>query len=78
MVETILITLLIVAISLVLLGVKSIFTKGGKFPNGHVSGNKAFASERNRMRTVARSRSTKEAAFFSINELEKALNDSMN
>ena len=40
MVETILITLLIVAISLVLLGVKVFFTKGGKFPNGHVSGNK--------------------------------------
>ncbi len=42
MVETILITLLIVAISLVLLGVKVFFTKGGKFPNGHVSGNKAL------------------------------------
>lgn len=40
MVETILITLLIVAISLLLLGVKVFFTKGGKFPNGHVSGNK--------------------------------------
>ena len=37
MVETILITLLIVAISLLLLGVKVFFTKGGKFPNGHVS-----------------------------------------
>lgn len=42
MVETILITLLIVAISLALLGVKVFFTKGGKFPNGHVSGNKAL------------------------------------
>ena len=42
MVETILITLLIVAISLVLLGVKVFFTKGGKFPNGHVSGSKAL------------------------------------
>ena len=42
MVETILITLLIVAISLVLLGVKVFFTNGGKFPNGHVSGNKTL------------------------------------
>ena len=42
MVETILITLLIVAISLVLLGVKVFLTKGWKFPNGHVSGNKAL------------------------------------
>lgn len=42
MVETILITLLIVAISLLLLGVKVFFTKSGKFPNGHVSGNKAL------------------------------------
>ena len=60
MVETILITLLIVAISLVLLGVKVFFTKGGKFPNGHVSGNK------------------QKKPRFSIDELEKALNDSMN
>lgn len=42
MLNTILITLLIVAICLVLLGVKVFFTKNGKFPNGHVSGNKAL------------------------------------
>lgn len=42
MLDTILITLLIVAICLVLLGVKVFFTKNGKFPNGHVSGNKAL------------------------------------
>ena len=59
MVETILITLLIVAISLLLLGVKVFFTKGGKFPNGHVSGNKELRKK-------------------GIDELEKALNDSMN
>ena len=62
MVETILITLLIVAISLVLLGVKVFFTKGGKFPNGHVS----------------QDREAQKKPRFSINELEKALNDSMN
>lgn len=42
MLETILITLLIVAICVLLLGVKVFFVKGGKFPNGHVSGNKAL------------------------------------
>ena len=40
--STLLITLLIVAICIVLLGVKVFFVKGGKFPNGHVSGNKAM------------------------------------
>ena len=42
MLDTILITLLIVAICIVLLGVKVFFVKGGRFPNGHVSGNKAM------------------------------------
>jgi len=42
MLDTILITLLIVAICIVLLGVKVFFVKGGRFPNGHVSGNKAI------------------------------------
>ena len=34
MLDTILITLLIVAICIVLLGVKVFFVKGGRFPNG--------------------------------------------
>lgn len=40
MFETILITLLIVAVCIALLGVNLFFVKGGKFPNTHVSGNK--------------------------------------
>ncbi|MDO4779435.1 MAG: hypothetical protein Q3992_00235 [Bacteroides sp.] len=40
MIDTVIITLLIVAISLILLGVNIFFIKGKKFPNGHVSGNK--------------------------------------
>ncbi len=40
MLNTLLITLLIVAISLTFLGLKVFFTKDGRFPNGHVSGNK--------------------------------------
>lgn len=42
MLKTLLITLLIVAISVVLLCVKIIFVKGGRFPNSHVSGSKAM------------------------------------
>ena len=68
MLDTILITLLIVAICIVLLGVKVFFVKGGRFPNGHVSGNKAM---RDRGIGCVQSR-------FSIDELAKALNVSMN
>ena len=77
MVETILITLLIVAISLVLLGVKVFFTKGGKFPNGHVSGNKALR-QKGIGCAQSQDREAQKKPRFSINELEKALNDSMN
>ncbi|HJC93314.1 MAG TPA: hypothetical protein H9752_03675 [Candidatus Phocaeicola excrementigallinarum] len=42
MLKTILITLLIVAISMVFLSVKVILKKNGRFPNTHVSGNKAM------------------------------------
>ena len=45
MLGTLLITLLIVAICIVLLGVKVFFVKGGKFPNGHVSGIKRCGIE---------------------------------
>ena len=74
MLYTILITLLIVAICLGLLGIKVFFTKGGKFPNGHVSGNKAL---RERGISCAQSQAQKKRRF-SIDEIEKALNDSMN
>lgn len=45
MLDTILITLLIVAICIVLLGVKVFFVKGGRFPNGHVSAIRQCAIE---------------------------------
>lgn len=38
-----LLTLGIVAIVVLLLGVRVFFTKNGKFPNSHVGGNKAMA-----------------------------------
>lgn len=40
MIKLFLITLLIVGVAMLCLGVKVFFTKGGKFPNTHVSGNK--------------------------------------
>ena len=42
MLKTILITLLIVAISMALLSVKILVKKNGRFPNTHVGGSKAM------------------------------------
>ena len=77
MLGTLLITLLIVAICIVLLGVKVFFVKGGKFPNGHVSGNKALR-ERGISCAQSQDREAQKKRRFSIDEIEKALNDSMN
>ena len=77
MLGTLLITLLIVAICIVLLGVKVFFVKGGKFPNGHVSGNKAMR-DRGIGCVQSQDREAQKKSRFSIDELEKALNDSMN
>lgn len=77
MLYTLLITLLIVAICLVLLGVKVFFTKGGKFPNGHVSGNKAL---RDKGISCAQSqdREAQAKSGNSIDEYEKTLNNNIN
>ena len=75
MLGTLLITLLIVAICIVLLGVKVFFVKGGKFPN--VSGNKAMR-DRGIGCVQSQDREAQKKSRFSIDELEKALNDSMN
>ena len=76
MLGTLLITLLIVAICIVLLGVKVFFVKGGKFPNGHVSGNKAMR-DRGIGCVQSQDREAQKKSRFSIDELEKALNDSL-
>ena len=73
MLDTILITLLIVAICIVLLGVKVFFVKGGR----HVSGNKAMR-DRGIGCAQSQDREAQRKSRFSIDELEKALNDSMN
>ncbi|MEG0947951.1 MAG: hypothetical protein RR212_06275 [Bacteroidales bacterium] len=42
MLETLIISGLIVGIAFVLLAVKILFVKGGQFPNTHISGNKSL------------------------------------
>ena len=77
MVETILITLLIVAICVLLLGVKVFFVKGVRFPIGHVSGNKALRKKGIGC-VQSQDRAAQKKSRFSIDELEKALNESVN
>lgn len=72
MLETILITLLIVAISLLLLGMKVFFTRGGKFPNGHVSGNERFRKKGIGC-AQSQDREARKKPRFSLDELEKNL-----
>lgn len=40
--KTIILSLIIVAIAVAFLGIRVFFSKKGKFPNSHVSGNKAL------------------------------------
>lgn len=77
MLNTLLLVLLIVGVSVLLLGVRVFFVKGGKFPNTHVSGNKAL--QRRGIGCVqSQDREAQRKPRFSIDELEKALNNSMN
>lgn len=77
MIETILITVLIVAICMALLGVKILFIKGGRFPNTHISGSKAM---RKRGITCVQSqdREARQKTRFSFSDVEKSLNDTIN
>ena len=45
MLATIVITLCIIAISMLLLGVKILFKKNGQFPQTHMSGNRALTKQ---------------------------------
>ncbi|BDW79301.1 hypothetical protein BFINE_50960 [Bacteroides finegoldii DSM 17565] len=56
---------------------ESILYEGGKFPNGHVSGNKALRKKGIGC-AQSQDREAQKKPRFSIDELEKALNDSMN
>lgn len=72
MLEIILITLLIVAFCIILLGVKVLFVKGGKFPNTHVSGNKAMRKQGIGC-VQSQDREAQRKTRFSLDEIEKAL-----
>ncbi len=72
MLDTLLITLLIVAICVLLLGVRIFFVKGGKFPNTHVSGNKALR-DKGIGCVQSQDREARRKRPFSIDELEESL-----
>ena len=72
MLDTILITLLIVAICVLLLGVRVFFVKGGKFPNTHVSGNKALR-DKGIGCVQSQDREARRKRPFSIDEVEQSL-----
>lgn len=42
MLKTLLVTFVLIAIAIVLLGVKVLFVKGGKFPSGHTGSSEAL------------------------------------
>ena len=56
---------------------ESILYEGWKFPNGHVSGNKTLR-QKGIGCAQSQDREAQKKPRFSIDELEKALNDSMN
>lgn len=74
MLKTIVITLLIVAVCVVLLGVNIFFRKNGKFPNTHVSGNKALRKKGIGC-VQSQDREAQKKPRFSITEVEKALKE---
>ncbi|MCD7898870.1 MAG: hypothetical protein LUH22_03075 [Bacteroides sp.] len=77
MVVTILITLLIVAICLVLLAVKIVFIRGGKFPNTHISGNKAL-TKKGIGCVQSQDREAQKKRLLSFKDTEKAVFDGLN
>ena len=70
MLYTILITLLIVAICLALLAIRMLLVKGGKFPNGHVSGNKTLR-DKGIGCVQSQDRAAQQESILSIEELEQ-------
>ena len=72
MLYSVLLILLIVAISVLLLGVKVFFVKGGRFPNSHVSGSKAMR-QRGIGCVQSQDREAQRKPRFSIEEIERAV-----
>ena len=72
MLKTILITVLIVAICIALLSVKLLFKKNGRFPNTHVSGNKALREKRQSVCVQSQDREARRPNPHAIAERERA------
>jgi len=77
MLVTFLTSLLIVAICIVLLAVKILFVRGGKFPNTHVSGSKAMR-ERGIGCVQSQDREARQKRRLTFKDMEQAVNDSLN
>ncbi|MCD8167070.1 MAG: hypothetical protein LUE93_13730 [Bacteroides sp.] len=75
MVDTLLLTLLIVTISLLLLGVKLLFVKDGKFPDTHISHNKAMR-EKGIGCVQSQDRQAQRKTLYTADELEKMVRQS--
>ncbi|NDW11644.1 hypothetical protein D0T50_01920 [Bacteroides sp. 214] len=77
MLNTILISVLIVAICLVFLGVKILFSKEGKFPNTHISGSKAMR-EKGIGCVQSQDREARKRNQWSFKDMEETVKNSLN
>lgn len=77
MLVTLLTSLLIVAICIALLAVKILFVRGGKFPNTHISGNKAMR-DRGIGCVQSQDREARQKKRFTFQDMEQAVKDSLN
>lgn len=77
MFSTLLLTLLLLAVGVLFLCIRMLLVKGGKFPNPHVGGNKAL-QKRGIGCVQSQDWEARHKPRFSIDEVEKAVNDSLN
>ena len=72
MLTTLFITLIILVICVVLLSIKVIFKKGGRFPNIHIDGNKALGKKGIYCaRTMDREAARKRNLYDRLEEIKK-------
>jgi len=76
MLETILISVLIVAICIALLAIGMLLKKNGKFPNTHVSGNKAMR-ERGIGCVQSQDREARKKKQWEVSETSKKKNNNL-
>lgn len=77
MLVTLLTSLLIVAICIALLAVKILFVRGGKFPNTHISGNKAMR-DRGIGCVQSQDREARQKKRFTFQDMEQAVKNNLN